>query len=101
MVVGKYASVENLLEAWKEFLQNKLKLELHPGKIFLETLFHKILRTATKKRIFKKLRSRHKSLFEGIISEESFNQSSQSYLGMLKHCSGNGIKKEIIKILNQ
>jgi len=27
-----------------------------------------------------------------IISKESFNQSLQSYLGMLKHCKGHKIK---------
>ena len=70
-----------------EFLQTKLKLSLHPGKLFLKTLAsgvdflgwahfpdHRVLRTATKKRMLRR------------IAETQWKEETiSSYLGMLKH----------------
>jgi hypothetical protein len=94
-----------------KFLCEELKLELHPGKVSVETLSsgvdflgmvnfsdHRILRTNTKRRALKKLQGKYVDLQRGLISEELFNQSLQSYLGMLKHCEGYKIKREIKKI---
>ena len=102
------SKLEKLISEIDEFLKNKLKLELHPDKVFIKTLAsgvdflgmvnfpdHRILRTATKRRMFKKLKNKFRKLKESMISEESFNQSLQSCLGMLKHCRGYKIKKEI------
>lgn len=82
--------LQRLIEILKQFLENKLKLELHPNKINIRRLDnginflgyivlpHYILpRTKTKRRIFKKLKEK--------IGLENFNQSLQSYLGYLKH----------------
>jgi len=68
------------------FLKNKLKLELNPNKISIKTLDsgvdflgwiqfpnYRILRTSTKRRMFKKLKQNYK------------NSSADSYLGLLKH----------------
>jgi hypothetical protein len=97
----------------RKFLQDELKLELHPDKVFIKTVSsgvdflgmvnfsnHRILRTKTKRRIFKKLSLKSKLCREGLVSKESLNQSLQSYLGMLKHCNGYGIEKEIEHKLN-
>jgi RNA-directed DNA polymerase len=91
-----------------EFLRKNLKLELHPNKISTETLFsgvdflglvnfphHRILRTKTKNRMIKKLQAKQADLQRGSITEESFNQSLQSYLGILKHCAGRKIRKKL------
>lgn len=88
------------------FLEEKLKLKLHPKKVSIKTLasgvdflgcvalsHHKVLRTKTKKRMFKKLSKKYTQLKSGVISKESFNQSLQSYLGILKHCEGRKIEK--------
>ncbi len=93
------------------FLQNKLKLNLHPDKIIIRkhrrgidflgyVIFphYRVLRTKTKRRIFKKMQKRKQELENNSISEESFNQSLQSYLGILKHCDGWKIKKKIKNI---
>ncbi|EKE16231.1 MAG: RNA-directed DNA polymerase (reverse transcriptase) [uncultured bacterium] len=90
------------------FLQNKLKLNLHPNKIIIRKYRqgidflgyvvlprHRVLRTKTKKRILKKIKNKHFELQEGFISKESFNQSLQSYLGILKHCEGHKIEMEM------
>ncbi len=100
--------LEKQVFAIQKFLESKLKLKLHPDKIFIKTVSsgvdflgivnfsdHRILRTKTKRRMFKKLSKKLKYLEEDLISEKSFNQSVQSYLGMLKHCNGYDIVKEM------
>lgn len=100
--------LEIILPRIGEFLKNELRLELHPNKVHIRKLrqgidflgyvilpHYTVLRTKTKKRMLKKIRQKYFLLREDIISEESANQSLQSYLGTLKHCRGYGIKKQI------
>jgi len=96
----------------KEFLCRALRLELHPDKIFIKTIAsgvdflgmvnfsdYRVLRTKTKRRMLKKISGRYDELRNKTISEESFNQSLQSYLGMLKHCHGHKIEKRLYEVL--
>jgi retron-type reverse transcriptase len=82
--------LEDILKQMEEFLQNNLKLTMHPDKVFIKTLSsgvdflgwinfpkHRVLRTSTKKRMFRNLKEKN-------YKKESMN----SYLGMLSH--GNG-----------
>lgn len=68
------------------FLEGRLKLSLHPDKVFIKTLAsgvdflgwvhfsdHRVLRTTTKKRMFRSIREKYGNL-----------NTVQSYLGMLK-----------------
>ncbi|MCC7160457.1 group II intron reverse transcriptase domain-containing protein [Candidatus Nomurabacteria bacterium] len=68
------------------YLKNKLKLNIHPDKVFIKTLasgvdflgwvqfpYHRVLRTVTKRRMLKSLK------------DNSRKETKQSYLGMLKH----------------
>lgn len=84
--------LNQFIQPIKDFLETNLKLELHPDKIIMRKLHwgidflgyivlpHYMLpRTKTKKRIFKKLKSK--------ISSSNFNQSFQSYLGYLSHAN--------------
>jgi len=79
------SELEKLVPTVNEFLQAKLKLTLHPDKLFLKTLSsgldflgwvhfpdHRVLRTSTKRRMFKNLGVKPPS-------EEMFS----SYRGML------------------
>jgi len=88
--------LKELLPEIAEFLREKLKLNLHPNKVFIRKLsqgidflgyvvlpYHKILRTKTKKRIFKK------------VSDKNL----QSYLGVLKHCNGYKLRVKVFKKL--
>jgi len=89
--------LENVLKQMKEFLENNLKLTMHPNKVFIKTIFsgvdflgwvhfpkHRVLRTSTKKRMFRNLENNQKP------------EVLASYLGMLSH--GNGYKlKKILK----
>lgn len=78
--------LEQLVPKLSEFLENKLKLILHPNKLFIKTLAtgidflgwvifprHLIPRTSTKKRMFKKLKQNY--------SKETL----VSYTGLLSH----------------
>lgn len=84
----------------EQFLQEKLKLHLHPKKIILRRLdwgidflgytvlpHFTLPRTKTKKRIFNKLKERYGS--------ENFNQSLASYLGYLSHAQSFKITQQI------
>ncbi|NQU83792.1 MAG: RNA-dependent DNA polymerase [Parcubacteria group bacterium] len=94
-----------------DFLSANLKLSLHPNKIFTRKLsygidflgyvglpHYSILRTKTKRRMFRKIRQNKNKLRVGVISQEKSKQSLQSYFGVLKHCKGFKIKKYLNKI---
>lgn len=99
------------VEPIRKFLSEELKLELHPGKVFIRKFrqgidflgyvvlpHYTVLWTKTKERMFKKIEQKRLELETGKILEKSFNQSLQSYLGILKHCRGYKIEKEIQKL---
>lgn len=80
------------------FLEKNLKLTLHPDKVFLKTAssgvdflgwvhfpYHRVLRTTTKKRMFKKLKNC-----------EGKQEVIQSYLGLLSHGNAYELKEYII-----
>ncbi len=104
--------LEGIVLQINNFLEEKLKLHLHPDKISIRKIHkgidflgavvfptHTILRTKTKKRMLRKIKARKKELRAGLIDRKTFSQSLQSYFGMLKHCRGRGIRKEIYRIL--
>ncbi len=104
----------NLVRKFDLFLKQKLNLFLHADKIiirkyhqgldflgFVAFPYHRVLRTRTKKRILRKILQKKQDLNDDLISEFNFSQSIQSYLGILKHCNGYKIKKEIEKILKK
>ena len=83
----------------EEFLGDKLKLELHPNKVFTKTLVsgvdflgwvnfpdHRVLRTATKRRMFARLKI------------DSREEVMNSYLGLLKHGNASRIKTNLLRI---
>lgn len=92
----------------EEFLKIELDLELHPEKVQIRKLrqgvdflgyvilpYYTTLRRKTKRRMFKKINLNKEKLKRGFVTKESFNQSLQSYYGMLKHCSGYKLKLKI------
>lgn len=103
----------HLIPKISQFLQDNLRLQLHPDKIMIKK-WHQgvdflgyisfphyfLLRTKTKRRILKKIKERYQEFKMRLISEKSFNQTSQSYYGVLKHCRGYKIRKIIQIILN-
>ena len=89
--------LESLIPKIQEFLQNKLKLSLHPDKIFIKTIYsgidflgwvnfenHRVLRTKTKKRMLKNIKNNPTA------------ETITSYLGLLKHGNSGKIKNKLI-----
>jgi len=87
--------LEDLLIQVEFFLEENLKLSLHPDKVFIKTLasgadflgwihfsYHRVLRTSTKRRMLKNLKQENKT----------------SYLGMLKWGNTYKIKSAILTI---
>lgn len=100
--------LEKLIIQISNFLRESLKVFLHLGKIEIKKFkqgidflgyvvlpHHRVLRTKTKRRMFKKIRIKKQELENKLITKESFDQSLQSYLGMLKHCEGHKLKLRI------
>ncbi|MBF5060019.1 hypothetical protein NEPTK9_001545 [Candidatus Neptunochlamydia vexilliferae] len=58
-------------------------------------LHHTLLRTKTKKRMFKKLNKKHEKFFKGQVSEESLHQSIHSYLGILSHADQHEVSQTV------
>jgi hypothetical protein len=84
------------------FLKEKLRLDLHPDKVFIKTYssgvdflgwvhfsHHRVLRTSTKKRMMKKVK----------LAEN--DSTVQSYLGMLHHGDGYGLSEKVRRFLKR
>ena len=88
----------NLIPKISEFLEEELKLSLHPNKVYVKTLSsgidflgwvhfpkHRILRTRTKRRMFRKL------------EKNQSNDTLVSYLGLLSHGNTYKLKQRALK----
>lgn len=88
--------LESLVSQIRAFLINKLRLELHPDKLFIKTLAsgvdflgwvhfpnHRVLRTSTKRRMLKR------------IQETNSKNSKDSYRGLLKHGNAHKLGKNL------
>jgi RNA-directed DNA polymerase len=101
--------LESLIAPIRTFLQRSLLLELHPRKVTIRTFrqgidflgyvllpHHRVLRTKTKRRMYRKLRERIASCHAGVLTEESVAQSLQSYVGILSHANSYDLKTELL-----
>lgn len=90
--------LKKFLPKIKEFLNDKLKLNLHDDKIFIKTLTsgidflgwvnfwdHRVLRTTTKRKMIKR------------IKENSAQETISSYLGLLGHGNTNKIREKFLE----
>jgi retron-type reverse transcriptase len=90
--------LDKLLPRISEFLTKELKLSLHPDKVSISTFAsgvdflgwvsfpsHRVLRTSTKNRMFKK--------FEGELKEETV----ASYTGLLSHGNAHRLSNRLLK----
>lgn len=109
VVSGNYAYLKNLVLPIRQFFADILLLDLHPNKVFIRKFnqgidflgyvvlpHHTKLRTKTKRRIFHKLQERINQCHSGIISEEKFDQTLQSYLGVLSHSNSYHLEQELL-----
>ncbi|MDO8548129.1 MAG: hypothetical protein Q7R71_00445, partial [bacterium] len=92
--------LEQTVRYIERFLEEKLKLALHPDKVFIKTFAsgvdflgwahfpdHRTLRTATKKRMFRRLSER-----KGNRGEEA---TRDSYLGLLRHGNAEKLRQKV------
>ncbi len=99
-MAGDKSYLKNLIVPIRSFLSDKLALELHPKKITIRKFHqgvdflgyillphHRLIRTKTKQRIFRKLKERIRECNNGMISKQTLEQSLQSYLGVLSHAN--------------
>ena len=90
------AFLEKQIPKISDFLENRLKLSLHPDKLSIKTLasgidflgwvhfpHHRVLRTSTKRRMFNKLK------------QKPTKESLASYLGLLKHGDTYMLRREV------
>jgi retron-type reverse transcriptase len=93
--------LENLLPRVSAFLAERLKLSLHPDKVFIKTLAsgvdflgwvhfpnHRVVRMATKQRMWRR-----------IEIKQAKEETIQSYLGFLSYGNSYKIQQEVRKIL--
>lgn len=90
-------ALTEVLPKVRSFLGEHLKLSLHPDKVFIKTAasgvdflgwvhfpHHRVLRTTTKKRMFKKIKDSGQK-----------PEVIQSYLGLLSHGDANALKENV------
>jgi retron-type reverse transcriptase len=90
-------SLVDMLPKIKDFLENELKLCLHPKKVSISTIAsgvdflgwvlfpdHRVVRTVTKKR-----------MFHDIKDKKGKTETVQSYLGMISHGNAQKLKSKI------
>ena len=105
--------LKNMLKPISRFLTDKLFLQLHPTKVSIRKYnqgidflgyvilpHYKLIRTKTKKRIHRKLELRKSEYANNKISKYTYEQSLQSYLGVLfRACAydfSNDLKNQFI-----
>jgi len=104
--------LESLIPQIEYFLNNELKLDLHPEKViirkwrqgidflgYVSLPYHRVLRTKTKRRMFKKIGDKVDEYHFGEIPRKSLRQTANSYLGMLQHCCGYKLKRKLVKMV--
>jgi hypothetical protein len=92
------ADLVNILSQAGLFLEEKLRLDLHPDKVSIESnssgidflgwvnfFDHRVLRAKTKKRMFKNIRRK-----------EGKKETIQSYFGLLSHGNGHKLMYRIL-----
>src|SRR3989344_1578235 len=102
----------NLIYSIRKFLKRELDLELHPAKIifskfssgvdFLGYIIfpkHILPRTKTRRRLLKKIKEKIKQFKAGETTEESLNQTIQSYYGFLSHANTYKFKQQLQNLI--
>ena len=104
--------LENLIILIEDFLNKKPDLRLHPQKVEIRKFnqgvdflgyiilpYYITLRTKTKKRMFRKIKENKEKLNQNLIIRDSFEQSLQSYYGILRHCNSHRLKRELDRFI--
>jgi RNA-directed DNA polymerase len=98
-----------LIEPIRAFLQGRLLLSLHPRKVtvrkfrqgidflgYVLSPCHRVLRTRTKRRMFRRLREKVALHRTGQLTKAGLEQSLQSYLGILSHANCHKLRNDLL-----
>ncbi len=101
-------SLVKLIISIQDFLKGRLKLNLHPKKItirkfsqgidflgYISLLDYRLIRSKTRRRIFRKLKSKIIQYKRELVNQHSLEASLQSYLGVLSHAHTYKLSKEV------
>lgn len=112
VVANSREYLEYCVREIRTFCETRLLLNLHPHKVVISKIHqgidflgyvllrhYRVLRTRTKKRTLKKLKALKQVVNLGKTEEEFLERSAKSYLGMLTHCNGKKIAKQIEAII--
>jgi hypothetical protein len=104
--------LENLIEPISRFLRDRLALTLHPKKTSIRKLHqgvdflgyvifekYRLIRKKTRRRIFKKFKTKIVAYRAGELSEDALMTSLQSYLGVLSHADAFRLAEEMKNLL--
>ncbi len=104
--------LENLIDPISRFLNEHLKLGLHPKKICIRRLHqgvdflgylifdkYRLVRRKTRRRIFAKFKEKIAAYRCGDLSENALTASLQSYLGVFSHADTIQLKEELKNLL--
>lgn len=93
--------LEDIIPKINDFISARLRLQLHPDKVFIRTLAsgvdflgwvhfsdHRVLRTTTKKRMFRAISIKHNN-----------KETTQSYRGLLKHGNTKKLIQKVAEIV--
>lgn len=107
MLSDNKSELELMLPRVREFLHDRLQVDIHPDKIvfrkwhqgfdflgYVHFPHHKLVRTKTVRRMFRKLADRHAHA-EDEAGQEKLEQAKQSYLGILSHARGKKFARDI------
>lgn len=104
------ALLEDHVVAIKSFLEGKLALTLHPNKTVFRKLswgidfvgyialpHYQLVRTTTRRRLTRKIEENVIKYKHGDMSATAFQQSMQSYLGILKHANTHVVEQNLLR----
>lgn len=106
IIVQNNPNFENSLSAIQKFIQDDLKLNMKVGKVrklkwgfdwlgYVVLSYHKILRTKTKRRMFRRLEHDYNLMATGKITPLQYHQVLNSYRGLLRHCNSYKLEREL------
>ena len=109
IVANDRTELEKLIAPIEQFLQEKLRLELHPDKIqlvkyrkgvdflgYVQFPHHRLMRRESKQRMLRKLRHAEMYYQRGELDEARMHATLQSYLGVLSHADAHRLS-ELLK----
>ncbi|MFH1111902.1 MAG: reverse transcriptase/maturase family protein [Patescibacteria group bacterium] len=108
LVANNEAQAYSFINPISRFLEQKLALRLHPKKIIVRKIrqgvdflgyvvlpHHRVLRSKTKTRMFRKLHQRINQYHNKIVGQQTIDQALQSYLGVLSHANTHELSLEL------